>query len=617
MRNRALLVLALLLAAAGCGGSSEPSTTSSTQAPEVTEVTVVDLGAAETYELGVVQTHSNGSQLRVDRVQFFETATVLEIGISNGSRFGLELTRGTTQLISGAGEVAALGEKIDVEDFGPGEDRSLSLVFGAIQDRAALTLVFNEGGGASPRGSSTSAPTYVIGPMALDPSATRPALPAPAALDRTVIARGGAELNVEGLVFTPTRIGLSVTIQNRTGAAISISPAAVPSYMVDDLGNPYFIVMPEGQGFIPVPAGEALSGVLSFAGRIDQRASVLTVGINDDRSDRLYAEHPRFVIEDIPISGDTTAALPPPDPIRVGADAAHPAGVSLSVDRIGFGRGGVEVDVVVANQRDETVQLASSASFLIDDFGTVMPFQPPLGNPSLAVEANSEITATLAFRGEPSPDAGEISLVFNDRGSTESVDTSEPSFRLGPFALTRPTVDPAPLEAVVFPVGLTSRLESAELTVVESQIQAVASILRQFDATAVEGGFRLTLPDDILFDFGSALLRDDALQSLGLIAEVLDYFEGDQVLVVGHTDSIGSEARNRRLSLDRAENVVDALIATLGIDPERVDAEGRGDAEPIAPNTNPDGSDNPDGRQLNRRVEIIVLTTRELPGVGG
>ncbi len=85
------------------------------------------------------------------------------------------------------------------------------------------------------------------------------------------------------------------------------------------------------------------------------------------------------------------------------------------------------------------------------------------------------------------------------------------------------------------------------------------------------------------------------------------------MLVVGHTDSIGSASQNQRLSLERAQNVVDALASTLGIDTARLQAEGRGDAEPVAPNSNPDGSDNPDGRQLNRRVEIIVLTTRDLP----
>jgi photosystem I P700 chlorophyll a apoprotein A2 len=85
------------------------------------------------------------------------------------------------------------------------------------------------------------------------------------------------------------------------------------------------------------------------------------------------------------------------------------------------------------------------------------------------------------------------------------------------------------------------------------------------------------------------------------------------VVVVGHTDSIGSESSNQALSVDRAASVVESLAQELGIDVGRLSAEGRGASEPVAPNTNPDGSDNPDGRQLNRRVEIFVLTDRPLP----
>ncbi|MDH3309027.1 MAG: OmpA family protein, partial [Acidimicrobiia bacterium] len=141
-----------------------------------------------------------------------------------------------------------------------------------------------------------------------------------------------------------------------------------------------------------------------------------------------------------------------------------------------------------------------------------------------------------------------------------------------------------------------------------------ASILKQFNATPVEGGFRLTLPDDILFDFNAAVLRPDATPALALISEVLDFFEGDEVLILGHTDSIGSANYNRELSQRRADSVARHLEERHNIDQARLTAEGRGADEPVAPNSNPDGSDNPEGRQLNRRVEIVVLTDRPLPG---
>ena len=168
-----------------------------------------------------------------------------------------------------------------------------------------------------------------------------------------------------------------------------------------------------------------------------------------------------------------------------------------------------------------------------------------------------------------------------------------------------------PIEPRVFAVGTRSRLVDDALA--SSEVEQITQTLTQFNATPVDGGFRLTLPDSILFDFNSSELRPDAAQSLALIADVLRYFQGDQVIVIGHTDSIGSESYNQRLSQMRAESVVATLVADHAIPSSRLSAEGRGADEPIGPNTTADGEDNPEGRQLNRRVEIVVLTERALP----
>jgi peptidoglycan-associated lipoprotein len=73
-----------------------------------------------------------------------------------------------------------------------------------------------------------------------------------------------------------------------------------------------------------------------------------------------------------------------------------------------------------------------------------------------------------------------------------------------------------------------------------------------------------------------------------------------------HTDSVASEAYNIQLSQRRAESTVNYLIKN-GIDPTRLVAKGYGESKPIARNTNPDGSDNPTGRQRNRRTEFKIL----------
>ena len=81
----------------------------------------------------------------------------------------------------------------------------------------------------------------------------------------------------------------------------------------------------------------------------------------------------------------------------------------------------------------------------------------------------------------------------------------------------------------------------------------------------------------------------------------------DIVIEIGsHTDAIGSDAYNDKLSQKRAQSVVDYLIGK-GIARKRLQAKGYGEKEPIAPNKNADGSDNPEGRQMNRRTEFRII----------
>jgi outer membrane protein OmpA-like peptidoglycan-associated protein len=121
-----------------------------------------------------------------------------------------------------------------------------------------------------------------------------------------------------------------------------------------------------------------------------------------------------------------------------------------------------------------------------------------------------------------------------------------------------------------------------------------------------ERGIEVALPDTVLFDFGSAALRRDAREQLVLIAGLAAASPGSAVTVGGHADSVGEAADNQALSEDRAD-VVSAALQALGVDADRITATGFGETQPVAPNTNPDGSDNPEGRQVNRRVEVLVV----------
>ncbi|MDR6991400.1 OmpA family protein [Luteimonas sp. 3794] len=108
------------------------------------------------------------------------------------------------------------------------------------------------------------------------------------------------------------------------------------------------------------------------------------------------------------------------------------------------------------------------------------------------------------------------------------------------------------------------------------------------------------------FDFDRATLRPDAVAILNEAVEILKRYPELRVEVAGHTDSVGTDAYNQRLSERRAKAVYDHL-ASNGIMADRlVGPVGYGESRPIAPNTNADGSDNPEGRARNRRTELNV-----------
>jgi OOP family OmpA-OmpF porin len=111
---------------------------------------------------------------------------------------------------------------------------------------------------------------------------------------------------------------------------------------------------------------------------------------------------------------------------------------------------------------------------------------------------------------------------------------------------------------------------------------------------------------DIYYDFNKATLRDQSKIVLDTVVAIMKDNENIVIEMSAHTDSKGSDSYNMKLSQRRAQSCVDYLIE-MGIPPSRMIAKGYGKTRPIAPNTLPNGKDNPDGRQLNRRTEFKVL----------
>ena len=112
--------------------------------------------------------------------------------------------------------------------------------------------------------------------------------------------------------------------------------------------------------------------------------------------------------------------------------------------------------------------------------------------------------------------------------------------------------------------------------------------------------------ENIYYGFDSANIRADAAIELDKLVRFLQDNPQIKIELGSHTDSKGNDDYNLDLSRRRAESAVNYVIAN-GIDKNRIRSRGYGETRPIAPNTNADGSDNPEGRQKNRRTEIKVF----------
>ena len=147
--------------------------------------------------------------------------------------------------------------------------------------------------------------------------------------------------------------------------------------------------------------------------------------------------------------------------------------------------------------------------------------------------------------------------------------------------------------------------ESAGSAVAGSTIGLDAA-LKDLAAKVSDTEIRIDLSADVLFDFDKADIKKEAEPSLRKVATVINANPGAKVAIDGHTDGKGTDAYNQTLSEQRAASVKQWLVANAKVDGGNVDTRGWGKTKPMAHNAKPDGSDDPEGRAKNRRVEIVV-----------
>ncbi|MCC5942832.1 MAG: OmpA family protein [Balneolaceae bacterium] len=138
----------------------------------------------------------------------------------------------------------------------------------------------------------------------------------------------------------------------------------------------------------------------------------------------------------------------------------------------------------------------------------------------------------------------------------------------------------------------------------DRRAEEIAKELDGVTIQRVEEGIAVSFDSGILFDFDSSTLRAEARENLRKLAQIMSEDDETELMIVGHTDSVGDENYNMRLSLRRAESAANYMISQ-GLSRNRVSVEGRGENEPIATN------ETDQGRQENRRVEVAIFASSD------
>jgi len=148
-----------------------------------------------------------------------------------------------------------------------------------------------------------------------------------------------------------------------------------------------------------------------------------------------------------------------------------------------------------------------------------------------------------------------------------------------------------------------ARIENEKQSTAQAELGAelkrLESELADMRAKQTDRGWILTLKNELLFDAGGATLKPGAQRALDNLAQFLTKYPERDIAIEGFTDSTGTRELNQQLSEKRAWSVKAALVAR-GIQSTRIDARGYGPSFPVASNGTPTG------RQLNRRVEIVI-----------
>ncbi|HAC16530.1 MAG TPA: hypothetical protein DCE78_11390 [Bacteroidetes bacterium] len=138
----------------------------------------------------------------------------------------------------------------------------------------------------------------------------------------------------------------------------------------------------------------------------------------------------------------------------------------------------------------------------------------------------------------------------------------------------------------------------------DTQAEELAQSLKDAEIQRVGEGIAITFDSGLLFGFDSSVIQTNARDNLTQLATSLKQYPDSDIVIVGHTDSSGSDEYNMNLSNQRSAAAKSYLVSR-GIPSSRIQAQGRGELEPIADNSVESG------RDQNRRVEVAIIASEE------
>lgn len=247
-----------------------------------------------------------------------------------------------------------------------------------------------------------------------------------------------------------------------------------------------------------------------------------------------------------------------------------------------------QVTQTPVTQQSDGAESAESRVAAADAGAVEEPVTDPTVDPtpeaSPTVEPTAESTATVA----PTPTAEPTAEPLEELPPLSSLPERGAIFRPPTLFLEGPVQTQEQADA----------LYEAAIAVVGPDNVVNNYVVRSDAPPAIDGNVRVE--QAVLFESGSAVIAEQFIPTLELGVAVMALNPQVQMLVEGHTDSVGSDESNLELSQRRAEAVLEYLVGR-GVDPTRLTSQGYGESDPVASN------DNEEGRRTNRRIEVDLI----------